>query len=221
MSNALTASPSRRALLAASLALAAAPRSARAAAPPPVVTILGDSITAGRGLAAAQALPAQLQAALARRGVPASVRGAGVSGDTSADGLARVDFSVQGDTRLCVVALGGNDLLQGLPPAALRANLTAIVRRLKARHIAVLLCGLHAPGSLNAAYARQFNAAFRARAAAGARRSAMRAAPRALGWMPSDWFSARSSSTPARRSGYRATPCALATAVKAALNWRA
>ena len=127
-----------------------------------MVTILGDSITAGRGLAAAQALPAQLQAALARRGVPASVRGAGVSGDTSADGLARVDFSVQGDTRLCVVALGGNDLLQGLPPAALRANLTAIVRRLKARHIAVLLCGLHAPGSLNAAYARQFNAAFTA-----------------------------------------------------------
>ncbi len=90
----------------------------------------------------------------------AVVRGAGVSGDTAAAGLARVDFSVQADTRLCIVALGGNDLLQGQSPAAMRANLDKIVRRLKARRIAVLLCGLRAPASLNTGYARQFNAAF-------------------------------------------------------------
>ena len=88
-----------------------------------VVTILGDSITAGLGLPAAAALPAQLQAALARLGAPAVVRGAGVSGDTTADGLARLDFSVQADTAVCLVALGGNDLLQGLDPKTTRANL--------------------------------------------------------------------------------------------------
>ena len=158
--------PSRRGLLTATLAALALPGAALAASATPVVTMLGDSITAGRGLPAALALPAQLQVALARRGVRATVRGAGVSGDTSAAGLARVDFSVQADTRLCIVALGGNDLLQGLSPAAMRANLDAIVRRLKARHISVLLCGLAVPPRLNAAYARQFAAAFKAVAAA-------------------------------------------------------
>ena len=127
---------------------------------PPIITVLGDSITAGYGLAAADALPAQLQAALARLGVKAVVRGAGVSGDTTADGLSRVDFSVQPDTALCVVALGGNDLLQGLEPRDMRANLDGLVRRLKARRIKVVLCGLHAPARLNAHYARDFNAAF-------------------------------------------------------------
>ena len=131
-----------------------------AAVPAPVVTILGDSITAGHGLRAADALPAQLQAALARDGVRAQVRGAGVSGDTTAGGAARVDFSVQPDTRVAIVALGGNDLLQGLSPRAMQANLTRIVQRLKARRIRVVLCGLHAPASLNAGYARDFNAVF-------------------------------------------------------------
>ena len=88
------------------------------------------------------------------------MRGAGVSGDTTAGGLARVDFSVQSDTALCVVALGGNDLLQGLEPRDMRANLESIVRRLKARRIKVVLCGLRAPARLNAHYARDFNAAF-------------------------------------------------------------
>ena len=125
-----------------------------------VVTVLGDSITAGYGLRANDALPAQLGAALGRLGAPAVIRAAGVSGDTSAGGLARVDFSVQPDTDLCIVALGGNDLLQGLDPRGLRANLTGIVRRLKARRIKVVLCGLHAPAGLNAGYARDFNAVF-------------------------------------------------------------
>ena len=133
---------------------------ARAAGTAKVVTILGDSITAGYGLAAAQALPAQLQSSLRRLGVDAKVRGAGVSGDTTAGGLARVDFSVQPDTSLCIVELGGNDLLQGLEPGAARANLEGIVRRLKARRIKVVLCGLRAPARLNARYAREFDAVF-------------------------------------------------------------
>jgi acyl-CoA thioesterase-1 len=125
-----------------------------------VVTILGDSITAGFGLPAREALPARLELSLARLGTPAEVRAAGVSGDTTANGLARLDFSVQSDTDLCVVALGGNDLLQGLEARATRANLTAIVVRLKARHIGVLIAGLVAPGAIGAGYARDFNAVF-------------------------------------------------------------
>ncbi len=130
------------------------------AAAPPVVTILGDSITAGLGLPAAAALPAQLAAALARLGVRASVRGAGVSGDTAADGLARLDFSVRPDTSVCVVALGGNDLLQGQDPKTTRASLEAIVRRLQARRIGVVLAGLSPPPAIGASYARDFAAIY-------------------------------------------------------------
>jgi acyl-CoA thioesterase-1 len=131
-----------------------------AAPRPRIVTVLGDSITAGYGLPAAAALPARLQAALARLGVAAIVRPAGVSGDTTAGGLARVDFSVQADTDLCLVALGGNDLLQGLDPADMKRNLTKIVERLKARHIRVLLAGHAAPAAIGAGYARDYNAVF-------------------------------------------------------------
>jgi acyl-CoA thioesterase-1 len=147
----------RRQLLAGALASAAAPALAAAR---PVVTILGDSITAGLGLPEAQALPAQLAAALARRGLAATVRGAGVSGDTAADGLARLDFSVQPDTAVCLVALGGNDLLQGLDPKATRASLEAIVHRLRARRIGVVLAGLDAPSAVGAGYVRAFEAIF-------------------------------------------------------------
>ena len=142
------------------LAAALAFGAARAADAEPVITILGDSITAGLGLPAADALPAQLSAALARIGAPAQVRGAAVSGDTTADALARVDFSVQADTRLCLVALGGNDLLQGIEPRAVAANLTAIVRRLKARRIAVVLAGMRAPAGIGSAYAAEFNGVY-------------------------------------------------------------
>ena len=146
----------RRLLIAAALA---APMSALAAGRP-VVTILGDSITAGLGLPASAAFPARLQAELARLGKSATIRPAGVSGDTTAGGLARVDFSVQKDTTLCIVALGGNDLLQGLKPANTRANLDAIVKRLKTRKIHVLLAGLAAPPAIGGGYARDFNAVF-------------------------------------------------------------
>jgi len=149
---------SRRAwLVTAAAACVAGPALAKGA---PVVTILGDSITAGLGLPAALALPARLQAALARMGVAAVVRGSGVSGDTTADALARVDFSVQGDTALCLVALGGNDLLQGVDPGTMRSNLARITARLKARRIAVMLAGVAAPRAIGADYARDFDAVF-------------------------------------------------------------
>jgi acyl-CoA thioesterase-1 len=148
---------SRRILLALPLVGLAGPaRAARAK----VVTILGDSITAGLGLPAADALPAQLHLALNRLGVANIVRGAGVSGDTTAGGAARVDFSVQPDTAVAVVALGGNDLLQGIDPGVTRANLERILDRLAKRRIGVVLTGLKAPPEIGRGYARDFDAAF-------------------------------------------------------------
>lgn len=132
-----------------------------AAAPKPqIVTVLGDSITAGLGLPARDAMPAQLQAALSKLGVSAVVRAAGVSGDTSGGGLARVGFSVAADTRVCVVALGGNDLLQGVEPAQTKANLRGVLRKLKSRGIGAVLVGVGAPPTIGASYAREFNAIY-------------------------------------------------------------
>lgn len=148
---------SRRTLVVAGLA--ALPGSALAANGP-VVTMLGDSITAGFGLPQADSLPIQLHVALQKLGVANIVRGAGVSGDTTQDGAARVDFSVRPDSRVVIVALGGNDLLQGVDPKTTRANLEQIVRRLKQRHMGVILCGLHAPPERGAGYARDFDAVF-------------------------------------------------------------
>lgn len=152
-------SPARRSFLALSAAAAAQPAWA---ARTKVVTMLGDSITAGLGLPRDAALPNQLHLALARLDVPNIVRGAGVSGDTSADGLARVDFSVRRDTDVAVVALGGNDLLQGLDPKTTRANLDRIVAKLQARRMGVVLAGLTAPRAIGAGYARDFEASFAA-----------------------------------------------------------
>jgi acyl-CoA thioesterase I len=154
----------RRALFAWPLILAAGP--GLAAPRTKIVTVLGDSITAGYGLPARAALPFQLQAALTKLGVPAQVRAAGVSGDTTAGGLARVDFSVRKDTDLVVVALGANDLLQGQDPKRTRANLDGIIRKLKARRIAVVLTGIAAPVEVGGGYARDFNAVFPALARA-------------------------------------------------------
>ncbi|WP_293475015.1 arylesterase [Phenylobacterium sp.] len=156
--------PTRRALIALPLLAAAGPASAQPRTK--VVTVLGDSITAGYGLARAAAFPAQLQARLAKLGAPATVRAAGVSGDTTAGGLARVDFSVRKDTDLVIVALGANDLLQGQDPRRTRANLDGIIRKLKARRIDVLLTGIDAPVEVGGGYARDFNAIFPALARA-------------------------------------------------------
>ncbi|MDB5452511.1 MAG: arylesterase [Caulobacteraceae bacterium] len=147
----------RRAILAAGLAL---PATQAFAANGQVVTILGDSITAGFGLPAKDALPAQLHQALLKMGVANVVRGAGVSGDTTLGGAARVDFSVQPDTEVCIVALGGNDLLRGLDTTATRTNLDRILRRLKQRRMGVILAGLKAPPEIGGGYVRDFNAIF-------------------------------------------------------------
>jgi acyl-CoA thioesterase-1 len=125
-----------------------------------VVTILGDSITAGLGLPGRDALPNQLHLALEKLGVPNIVRGAGVSGDTTAGGLARLNFSVRPDSSVVVVALGGNDLLQGLDPKATRSNLDKIIQALKARHKGVVLAGISAPVEIGRDYAQAFNAVF-------------------------------------------------------------
>jgi len=148
---------SRRSLIVAGLALAPAPA---LAARGKVVTILGDSITAGYGLPQQASLPVQLHLALEKLGVPNLVRGAGVSGDTTGDGAARVDFSIRPDTAVVVVALGGNDLLQGVDPKTTRANLDRILTRLKQRHMGVVLAGLRAPPEIGAGYARDFDAVF-------------------------------------------------------------
>jgi len=153
----------RRALFALPLLAAARPA---LAARTKVVTVLGDSITAGYGLPAAAALPAQLQLALRKLGVDAIVRAAGVSGDTTAGGLSRVDFSVRKDTDLAIVALGANDLLQGQDPRRARANLDGIIKKLKARRIGVVLTGIAAPVEIGGGYARDFNAIFPALARA-------------------------------------------------------
>jgi acyl-CoA thioesterase I len=142
--------------------LAMAPAGVLAQPRQKIVTVLGDSITAGLGLPAAAALPARLEADLKRAGQNVRVRGAGVSGDTTANGLARLDFSVRKDTDVCVVALGGNDLLQGRDLKRMQANLDQIVRKLKARNITVVLAGVRAPQVIGRNYARQFEATFAA-----------------------------------------------------------
>ena len=147
----------RLSAIAALAVIAASPTVAVAKAP--VVTILGDSITAGLGLSAQDALPARLQQALTRIGADAVVRGAGVSGDTTAGGLARVDFSVQPDTAVCVVELGANDYLQSVEPRQMQANLIAIVKRLRARGVRVVLAADKAPRGAGA-YGRAFDSVF-------------------------------------------------------------
>ena len=150
----------RRSLLSAALSFAAGRALSAPRASPRVVTLLGDSVTAGLGLPAAQALPAQLQAALTRLGANVIVRGAGVSGDTSQGALARLDFSVQPDTAVCVVELGANDALQSIPPQRTAANLAEIVTRLRRRGVRVVLLGQRAPQRSSGGYGREFDAVF-------------------------------------------------------------
>ena len=122
--------------------------------------MLGDSLTAGYGLRRDQALPARLQSALQTLGHAAVVTNAGVSGDTTADGLRRLDRSVPSDTHLCVVALGANDMMQLISPARIRSNLEAILTRLSERSIPAMLCGMRAPPWFGL-YALSFDGLFR------------------------------------------------------------
>ena len=130
------------------------------AATRPRLVILGDSIAAGYGLRREESFPARLQERIDREGLGFEVVNAGVSGDTSAGGLRRLDWALDGDVRVLVVELGGNDGLRGLPPEELKKNLTAIVRAARERHLAVLLCGMEAPPNAGPAYATAFREAF-------------------------------------------------------------
>ena len=136
--------------------LLAAPAHAQA----PVIVALGDSLTAGLGVAAEEAYPALLQARLERAGLHYRVVNAGVSGDTTAGALRRVDWVLRARPAVVVVALGANDGLRGLPVTAMRDNLTAIVTRLQAGGARVLLAGMRLPPNYGAAYTREFAEAF-------------------------------------------------------------
>lgn len=124
------------------------------------IVALGDSLTAGYQLPPEEAFPAQLEAALRARGHQVTVVNAGVSGDTTSGGLARLDWSVGADSDAVIVALGGNDALRGLPPATTRSNLEQIVGRLRGRGLPVLLAGIKAPRNLGDEYADAFDAVF-------------------------------------------------------------
>jgi acyl-CoA thioesterase I len=133
----------------------------------PRVVCLGDSLTAGLGLASTdQAYPALLESRLEAAGFDYQVINAGVSGDTSAGGLRRLDWSLQGDVRVLIVALGANDGLRGLPPSELHSNLETIVSTAQKRRVRVLLLGMEAPPNFGAAYTRDFRAVYRQVAAA-------------------------------------------------------
>jgi len=127
-----------------------------------VIVALGDSLTAGLGVAADEAYPALLQARLAREGLAYRVVNAGVSGDTTAGALRRLDWVLRARPAIVIVALGANDGLRGLPVAALRDNLVAIVTKLQASGARVLLAGMRLPPNYGAAYTRDFAAAYEA-----------------------------------------------------------
>ena len=148
----------RRALLLALLAGALA-GPAVAGDATPVVTLFGDSIAAGYGLAASDGLAAQLQAALAELGIVALVRNAGIPGDSSAGGLARLGGSVRKDTAVCIVEFGGNDRRLGFPETLTRDSLDAIVKQLKDRGASVILAGLGARSEIHRQVAEANNVA--------------------------------------------------------------
>ena len=117
---------------------------------------LGDSLTAGLGLPEKDGFVPRLQSALAAKGIAATIVNAGVSGDTTAGGLARLDWSVPDGTDAVILELGANDMLRGLKPQVTRAALDGILQRLHDRHIAVLLCGMRAAPNLGGDFARSF-----------------------------------------------------------------
>ena len=135
-----------------------------AAVPPvsaPRIVFLGDSLTAGLGLQVEQSIPSLIQAHLTAEGYKYDVVNAGVSGDTSAGGLRRLDWSLDGDVELLVIELGANDGLRGLPAADMKRNLAQIIATARQRNIRVLLTGMEAPPNYGAAYTTEFRQVFR------------------------------------------------------------
>lgn len=126
----------------------------------PRVVALGDSLTAGLGLPPEQAWPALVQRKADEAGLDVEVVNAGVSGDTSAGGLRRLDWALDGDVRVLVLELGANDGLRGLPVSQMQDNLAQMIRTAKERRITVLLCGMEAPPNFGPQYTRQFRQVF-------------------------------------------------------------
>ena len=150
---------SRRALLLAAALAAIRARSAAATGALRLVA-LGDSLTAGYGLPESQAFPARLEAWLRRQGISARVVNAGVSGDTTAGGLARLDWALADKPDLVILALGANDALRGIDPAIVRANLDKMMRKIEAAGARLLLLGMRAPPNWGEAYRRDFDLIF-------------------------------------------------------------
>jgi acyl-CoA thioesterase-1 len=121
------------------------------------IVVLGDSLSAGFGLAAQDALPAKLEKALKAKGIAVVIENAGVSGDTAAGGLARLDWSVPDGTDAVILELGANDALRGSDPKATRTALESIIKKLKERRIAVLLAGMLAPRNYGEDYVKAFD----------------------------------------------------------------
>ncbi|MDI4234359.1 arylesterase [Bradyrhizobium sp. Arg237L] len=130
------------------------------AAKPVKMVVLGDSLSAGLGLPANAAFPAKLQKALEAKGIKVDMTNAGVSGDTASGGRERLDWSVPEGTDAVILELGANDGLRGTEPAVTRAALSDILARLKARGVAVLICGMVAPPNYGSDYAARFNAIY-------------------------------------------------------------
>jgi acyl-CoA thioesterase-1 len=127
----------------------------------PRIVARGDSLTAGYGLLESQSYPAVLQEHIDRDGYAFEVVNAGVSGDTSAGGLRRLDWALDGDVRVLIVALGANDGLRGLSADEMKENLTAIIARARERRVVVILAGMEAPPNYGPEYATSFRQAFR------------------------------------------------------------
>ena len=139
------------------LVLAFAPFQAQAQV---ALVVLGDSLSAGYQLPADAAFPAVLERALKAKGHKVEISNAAVSGDTSTGGLARLDWAIDAGTKAVILELGANDMLRGLDPAVTRAALDAILVRLKAKNIRVLLAGMLASPTLGADYGAKFNALY-------------------------------------------------------------
>jgi acyl-CoA thioesterase-1 len=142
-------------LAAAALGLAFGP-SAAAVDRPVKIVAFGDSLTSGYGLPNRDAFPVKLARALEAKGINASIVNAGVGGDTASGGLVRLDWSVPADTDAVILELGANDAMRGIDPVVTRNALDAILARLKARGIAVLLCGMYAPPNMGQDFARAY-----------------------------------------------------------------
>jgi acyl-CoA thioesterase-1 len=143
------------------LLTAAGPGSVGASAQAPVTILaFGDSLVAGFGLGTGDGFTAKLEAALKAMRIDARVINGGLSGDTSAGGLARLDWALEPKPDFAIVELGGNDGLRGLDPGQTRANLDAILARLKAKGVPALLAGMYAPPNMGPDYGKAFNAVF-------------------------------------------------------------